>query len=292
MAQGHDVAIIVDSSCCLPPALIQELNITIVPHGLVLGDRVLKDGADISSDEFYQLLTSAETPITTVAPSPRQYVDAFTNVSQRTDNILALTLSSSLSMTHHAALTALAMNDPKLDAVRIEVVDTQAAAGSLGLIALNAARSAAASRTLDSIIAEVAELIPRVNLIALVDTMEYLVKGGRLGRIPGWVSSKLNIKPVIELTLGQANVLEKPRSRSKATQRLLDIMRVRTEGRRIMVNVMHADSVADAQALCQKVIDVFDCSEVFVSEFTPVMGAHIGPGLVGVAFYTDETTPT
>ena len=283
MVLGHDVAVVVDSSSCLPPDLVQEFDITVVPHGLVIGDRVLKDGAD--------LLRSAESPITTVAPNPRQYLDSFAEVAKRSRNILALTLSSSLSRAHQAARTAASMDDPRLRGARIEVVDTRAAAGSLGLIALSAARWAAAGRSLDSIIAEVDGLIPRSNLIAFVDTLEYLVKGGRVGKVQGWAGSKLNIKPVIELRLGEPSLLEKPRSRRKATQRLLEITRRRTSGNPETVNVMHADASADAQELCQRVKNELDCLDVFVSEFTPVMGAHTGPGLLGLAFHTAHSGP-
>jgi DegV family protein with EDD domain len=128
-----------------------------------------------------------------------------------------------------------------------------------------------------------------VSLIAFVDTLEYLVKSGRAGKLQAWTGSKLNIKPVMELNLGEARLLDKPRSRKKATQRLLDIMRQQTGGDPAVVNVMHAAAAADAQDLCRRVKDEFDCQEVFISEFTPVMGAHTGPGLLGLAFHTGYT---
>jgi DegV family protein with EDD domain len=148
LVHGRDVAVVVDSSSCLPPDLAKETNITIVPHGLMIGDRVLRDGADITSAEFYRVLQSTQSPITTVAPNPQQFLDAFAEHAQHGNNILALTLSSSLSTTHQSARSAAATCDPRLEGARIEVVDTRAAAGSLGLIALAAARWAQLLRQL------------------------------------------------------------------------------------------------------------------------------------------------
>ena len=217
MVHGHNVAVVVDSSSCLPPELVKETNITIVPHGLIIGDRGLRDGVDITSEDFYWVLRSAESPITTVAPSPQQFIEAFAEVSQQSRHILALTLSSLLSTTHQAARAAAVMDYARLKDTRIEVVDTRPAAGSLGLVVLAAARWADGGRSLDSILAAVDTLIPKVDLIAFVDTLEYLVKSGRAGRLQAWAGSKLNIKPVMELNLGEPRLLEKPRSRNKAT---------------------------------------------------------------------------
>ena len=291
MVHGHNVAIVVDSSSCLPPELVKETNITIVPHGLTIVDRVLRDGVDITSEDFYRVLRSAESPITTVAPSRQQFIEAFAEVAQQSRHILALTLSSLLSTTHQAARAAAVMDDARLKGTRIEVVDTRAAAGSLGLVVLAAARWAAGGRSLDSILAAVDALIPKVDLIAFVDTLEYLVKSGRAGRLQSWAGSKLNIKPVMELNLGEPRLLEKPRSRNKATHRLLDITSQRTGGNPEAVNVMHSGTATDAQVLCQRVGDEFNCREVFVSEFTPVMGVHTGPGLLGLAFHSGYTGP-
>jgi DegV family protein with EDD domain len=291
LVHGHNVAIVVDSSSCLPADLVKAANITVVPHGLIIGDRVLRDGVDITSEEFYRVLRSGESPITTVSPSPQQFLEAFAGAAHQGRDILALTLSSSLSTTYQAARAAAVMDDARLEGARIEVVDTRAAAGSLGLIALATARWAAAGRSLDSILAAVDMLIPKVNLIAFVDTLEYLVKSGRAGRLQAWAGSKLNIKPVMELNLGEPRLLEKPRGRGKATQRLLDILRQRTGGGPAAVNVMHAGAAADARDLCRRVDDEFNCREVFISEFTPVMGAHTGPGLLGLAFHTGYTGP-
>ena len=280
MVHGHNVAVVVDSRNCRTPGLVIETNITIVLRGLIVGDGVLKDGVDITSEDFYRVLRSAESPITTVAPSRQQFIEAFAEVAQQSRHILALTLSSLLSTTHQAARAAAVMYDARSKGTRIEVVDTRAAA-----------RWAAGGRSLDSILAAVDALISKVDLIAFVDTLEYLVKSGRAGRLQSWAGSKLNIKPVMELNLGEPRLLEKPRSRNKATHLLLDIMSQRTRGNPEAVNVMHSGTATDAQVLCQLVGDEFNCLEVFVSEFTPVMGVHTGPGLVGLAFHSGYTGP-
>jgi len=141
---------------------------------------------------------------------------------------------------------------------------------------------------LDQVISKVNRLIPRVNLIAFLDTLAYLGRGGRVRKFEAWAGSLLSIKPLTELRLGEARMLERPRSRAKATERLLDIMRQRVGPRPVLVNVMEAAAVKDAQALSIRIQADFNCRELFISQFTPVMGLHTGPGLLGTAFYVEE----
>lgn len=179
-----NVAIVVYSSCCLPQDLVQELGITVVPHELVIGDRTYQDGIDIQPSEFYQLLLSEQASITTVAPSPQRFAQAFSDAEKIAPKILCLTLSANSSMTHQAALSA-AVSD---EGAGLTVAETGAAAGSLGLITLAAARSSASGRSLESVLAEVNRLATEVNLVAFLDTLRFLKRSGRIGRLQGWAS--------------------------------------------------------------------------------------------------------
>ena len=180
------------------------------------------------------------------------------------------------------------MAGTELPGCHIEVVDSKSAAGAQGLIALEAARTAQAGGDLQSVLRRIEELVPKVNLLAFLDTLYYLSKSGRVPRVAAWAGSLLGIKPLTELKLGGAHMLGKPRSRSRATERLLGMMKSRVEARPTHVNVMHADSIEDAERLRGRVEAEINCRELFISEFTPVMGTHLGPGLLGLAFYTDE----
>ena len=171
--------------------------------------------------------------------------------------------------------------------VRVEVVDTQAAAGAVGLIALGATRWAAKGQSLDQVMNGVGRLAPGVDLLAFRDTLRYLGRSGRIGRFQTLGGTLLGIKPLTELRLGEAMVLEKPMSRARAIQRLLEIMGRRVGSIRVIANVMEADAPDNAQGLLAEMKSRLSCAEGFVSQFTPVMDTHTGPGLLGVAFYPD-----
>ena len=254
---------------------------------MVIGDRTYIDGIDIQASEFYRLLGSGRGRITTVAPSPRRFSEAFAAASEIAPKILCLTLSSNFSMTHQAAVAAANSSVES----NVTVVDTGAAAGSLGLITLAAARNSASGQQLDVVLAEAGTLAAKVELVAFLDTLKYLGRGGRIDRMQGWAGSMLGIKPVTGLRMGEARLLGRPRSRAKATRRLLDIMGERAAGEPLVVNVLEAGATEEAQELRDAVAAEFDCRELMVSQFTPVMGAHTGPGLLGLAFHTDYNSP-
>ena len=203
-------------------------------------------------------------------------------------NVLCLTLSAEFSTTYRSACAAVELAKERLSNTKVQVIDSRAAAGGSGLIALAAARWAAMGLGLEQVATRVKQLVPRVNLLAFLDTLHYLSRSGRVRKIDAWAGTLLSIKPLTELRLGEARMLEKPRSRPKATQRLLDIMRQRVGFNPVMVNVMEAGALQDAQYLSQQIQSEFNCRDLFKSQFTPVMGLHTGPGLLGVAFYVDE----
>ena len=142
-----------------------------------------------------------------------------------------------------------------------------------------------------AVLAQVNKLAAKVVLVAFLDTLKYLRRGGRISRLEGWAGSMLGIKPVTGLRMGEARLLGRPRSRAKATRRLLDIMGERAAGEPLVVNVLEAGAEEEAQDLRDAVARDFDCCELMVSQFTPVMGAHTGPGLLGLAFHTDYNSP-
>lgn len=284
----HEVAVVVDSSSCLPAELVREWGLIVVPHQLIIEGQPFRDGVDICPQEFYQRLKQNQIAPTTAAPRPQQFLEAFIEASRVAANVLCLTLSANFSATYQFARAALNLANGALSHTRVAVIDSQAAAGASGLIALAAARRAAAGDDLDQVIAQVNRLIPKVNLIAFLDTLYYLSRSGKVGKVQAWAGSLLSIKPLTELKLGEARMLEKPRSRAKAIERLVAIMRQRVGGAPVHFNVMEADASAEAEGLLQRVNAEFNCREGFISQFTPVMGAHIGPGLLGLAFYVEE----
>ncbi len=290
MVCGHDVAVVVDSSSCLPPDLVHRWNITVVPHELIIDGMSYRDGVDLLPNDFYQMLREHKVVSTTAAPSPQAFLEAFLSAREIAANILCLTLSANFSVAYKSALIAMEEAGGRLSPCAIKVIDSQAAAGASGLIALAAARWAKQGYTLEKIEAGVRSLMPKVNLLAFLDTFYYLRRSGRVSSIKAWAGSLLGVKPLTEFKQGQAFMLERPRGRSAAMERVVDIMRQRVGQTPVMVNVMEADAADDAQTMLRHIQQGLNCRESITSQFTPVMGSHTGPGLLGVAFhaYDDE----
>ena len=288
LAGQADVAIVVDSACCLTPDLIRRWNITLVPHELLINGRSYRDGVDISPGEFYKILRDSRVVPTTAAPRPQEFLDGMLAAGELANNILCVTVSANFSVANRSALAAVETVGERLPHCRIKVIDSQAAAAALGLIALAAARWAHEDCGLDQIAARLDRLIPRVNLLAFLDSFDYLNRSGRVGKIKAWTGSLLGVRPLTELQGGEARLLERPRSRLRAMDRLVAIMKQRVGGAPVVVNIMEAGSAEDALVMERRIQDEINCQEMFISQFTPVMGAHTGPGLLGVAFHAIE----
>ena len=281
------VALVCDSSVCLPRDFVDELGLYIVPLELSIEGKTYLDGVDISPREFYSLLAQCEKLPTTSAPSSASFIKAFTEGSAHAENVLCLTLLSTVSATYSVAVAAAEMAREALQDTTIEVVDTRTAAGGHGLVVLAAARSAAQDADFLQVKAEAQRVMQGVRLIAFLDTLHYISKGGRIPRIAAWAGSTLKLKPVFELSHGEILSLERPRTRKRAMERLLAIVRDGVGDNPIRANVMHALAADDALILRERLLSEFNCVEVLVSEFTPVMGTHTGPGLLGIAFHRE-----
>ena len=291
MVHKRKVAIVVDSSSCLPRGLLEAWQIYVVPHQLVIDEHSYRDCIDIEPDEFYRILEKNHTVPTTSSPNPASFLDAFREAAEVAENVVCITLAANFSATFDSASTAARMAEEEMSGPAITVIDSKAGAGAEGLIALAAARAAAIGADVEKVSSIVQKLIPQVNLLAFLDTLYYLRRSGRVRRAAAWAGTLLGIKPLTELKMGEARLAGKPRSRSSATARLVSIMKGRVGDQPLHVNVMHAHASDDAQRLSDRVEAEFNCQELFISEFTPVMGAHLGPGLLGLAFYA-EPSPT
>ena len=282
------VALVCDSSVCLPPDIVDELGLHVVPLELTLDGKTYLDGVDITPQEFYSLLAGCEKLPTTAAPSPSSFIKAFADGAAYAESVLCLTLLSTVSATYDAAVAAAEVARGVLPDTNIEVMDTCTAAGGQGLVVLAAARAAAQEADLLQVKAEAQRVMQGVNLIAFLDTLQYISKGGRIPRIAAWAGSALKLKPIIELSQGEIRPLERPRTRKRAMERLLTLVRNREGDGLIRANVMHAMALDDALILKERLLSEFNCVEALVSEFTPVMGTHTGPGLLGIAFHRKE----
>ncbi len=277
------VVIVTDSAATVPKDLAQELNIHVVPVLLNFGSQSLRDGVDITPTEVYRQLRANKRIPTSSAPSVGDFVWVYASVAQQASGILSIHVAARLSATHNVALVASQL----VNGVPIHVYDSNTAAMAQGFIVLEAARAAARGATMDGVLDRADEVASRAQFYFILDTFEYLQRGGRIGVAAALMGTMLQIKPVLYLRNGQVDVLVRPRTRHKALEVLLQLMEAKVGTRPVHMAVSHADVPQEAEELRQIVAERFNCIELFTTEFTPVMGAHTGPGLLGVGFFAD-----
>jgi DegV family protein with EDD domain len=283
------VAVITDTTACIPQEQVARYDIEIVPVQLIFGDRTYRDGIDISAAEFYSRLRQASRPPTTASSSPELYFEAFQKAAERAENIFCITEPSNFSAMYNSASVAKEMAARTLPGVNVEVLDCTTAAAGQGLVTLAAAKAAVTGRSLREVKAAAEHVMERINLFATLDTLHYLAKSGRVPQAAALVNSILQIKPVFTLNHASAHTVALPRSIPSAMKRILKLMeRNVARGKPLHVAVMHADAPDNATALQNRIASQFNCVELFITEFTPVMGVHTGPGLIGVAFYSEN----
>jgi len=283
-------AIVTDTTACVPPDRVERLGIEVVPVQLVFEDRTYRDGIDITPSEFYNLLRQARKMPTSSTSSPEPYLEAFRRAGGRASGILCLTEPSRFSAMFRSARVAADIAATELVQVKIEVMECTTAAAGQGLVALAAAQEAAADRPLEDVMVTARKVMSRVHLFAALDTLQYLVRSGRVPQAAALVNSILSIKPVFTLIDSEAHTVALPRSMKSAMDRIVKLMEP-MKGQTLHVAVMHADVPALARTLKQRISSKFNCRDIYITEFTPVMGVHTGPGLVGVAFYGEEPAP-
>jgi len=283
------VAIVTDTTACIPQEQMARYNIELVPIELIFGDKVYRDGVDITPTEFYALLRQAEKLPTTAGSLPGPYLEAYGKANQRANDILCITESSKFSGMFNSARLAAEMAKKSLPNVTIRVLECTTAAAGMGLVALAADRAAASGKDLAQVDAVARRVMRKVYLFAFLDTLYYLVKGGRVPKAAGLANSILHLKPVFTVNGGDAHTVALPRTIQGAIRHLLKNMRKKVpRGQPVHVAVMHADALDRAQELKEQIASRFNCSELFITEFTPVMGVHTGPGVVGVAFHSGD----
>lgn len=289
---AHDstrqVAVVAESTCCLPPDLIQRYGIEIVPIPFVFGSETFLDGVNMTPSEFYQRLAATRTPPKTSPPSPGEYLSAWATAAHRASAVLLVTVADTISTLQRSARMAREMAPEALPGTPVAVVDSGSAAMAQGFVALAAARAAADGATLDEAV-RAAELIARrVRMIVTLDTLEYLSRASRIPQVAAFVGSLLAIKPIVELAGGDVRLLSRVRTRRRSIEELFERVRQAVPpGTKLHAAVQHASAPEEAARFEERLRAAFECVELYSSEFTPVMGGYCGPGLLGVAFYTE-----
>lgn len=281
MRQGQArIAVVTDSVACIPPALAQELDIQVIPLQVTLGANTYLDGVDLTPTEFYRRFRETTPHPTTSQPSLGSFARLYARVGQQVDGIVSIHVAERLSATVETARLAAEQASP----VPIRVLDSGTATAAEGFIALAAARAAGSGGDLEEVVSVAEHHRNRVGLFCALATLEHLGRGGRIGQAAALLASRLRICPIVHLAEQEVQVSAVTRTRKRALDRLLGLVAERVGSVPIRASVFHADAAEEADWMAQQVQERCRCVEFFMSEFTPVMGAHTGPGVVGIAF--------
>ncbi len=284
-----NVGIITDTTASIPQALIEQLQIELVPYYVIRGESNLRDTFDVKPDEFAAYLETADTLPKTSCPSPGDYLDAFKRLAERTREIVTLTMTSKGSGAYQSAKAAVEIWRERMPQVHIEVVDTLQVAMSLGWSAIEAARGALEGQSQRQVIARAREVARKGIMIQTADTLRYLHLGGRIGRTQHLVGSLLNIKPLISMEDGVIVALGVARSRPKAYARMVELIADRIgQSAPIKVAFTHCGALEQLESLRSQVLARFNCKEVITTPLSPALAVHSGPGTVGLCYYPCE----
>jgi DegV family protein with EDD domain len=277
------IKIVTDSTAYLPEATVREHDIRVVPLCVHFGDEDFKEGVELSIEEFYTRLRVAPELPSTSQPAPGDFRRVFEDLAEEGHQILTLTISSKLSGTYNSAMTAKEM----LPGAQIAVVDSLSTSVGLHLMLMAALDSTQNGAGLEQVAAQMEQIRDKLHVLFVVDTLEYLAKGGRIGNAKAFLGTLLKVKPILVLKDGAIEPLEQVRSKRKAEMRMLDLIeeRLADGAPQAHVAVTHALVPDEAEVVAQELADRLGCSDPLLSQVGPVIGTHTGPGVVGVAAY-------
>jgi DegV family protein with EDD domain len=280
------IAVVTDSTSDLSPELAEKHGITVVPLNVHIEDDTFLDGVTISSDEMYRRLPDQKVIPQTSAPSVGTYIETYEKLAETHDEIISVHLSSKLSLTHNSAVNAVAELGP--NGPRIEVLDSLQASMALGYSAIRAAEAIADGSSLDETVAMTKSTIERAEAIFMVDTLDYLVRGGRIGKAKGFVGSILKVRPILAIQDGIAHPLERARNRKKGITRLKALVAERAPLEKL--SVLYTTDKDDAEAIAAEVASYVPNGELHVAQLGPVVGNYVGPGLLGACLVRAESS--
>ncbi len=277
------IAVVTDSTTYLPPDLIKKYNISIAPQVLIWGEETFKDGVDIQSQEFFTRLKTAKVMPTTSQVAVVSFQEIFQDLINKDFDVLALLVSSKLSGTVQSAMQAKDLMSTAGE--KVHVIDSQSVAMALGFQVLTVARAIESGATLSEARALAEKLHEYTGVFFAVDTLEFLHRGGRIGGAQRFLGTMLNMKPILAIQDGRVEGIERIRTKSKAHDRVLEMVVEKTKGKSpIRLATLHANAAEDAKALLARAEQALKPIESVFTEVSPTVGTHAGPGTVGLAF--------
>ena len=279
------VVVVTDSTAYLPGNILQELNIQVVPLHVIWGDKIYKDGVDLKAEEFYPMMKAAKELPTTSQPSPQEFIDVYKPILDKGDKIISIHISSGISGTLNSAHQAKEMLETK----DVEIIDSKSSGMALGYVAMETARYAQKGNSYEDCIRIARKAVENIDVYLVVDTLEYLHKGGRIGGASAVLGSALDLKPILYFNKeGKLDSFEKVRTKKKAMKRLLEIAQEKVgEKKPIHFGIMQVEAMEDAEFLRAELEKMFkpdEIAEMMIVTLSPVIGSHTGPGLVSISF--------
>jgi len=278
------IAIVTDSTAYLPEDLLKEYNIHVLPLKVIWGEESFDDGVDMTPTEFYERLGTSDVMPSTSQVTIGEFAQLFQKLHSEGKEILAILISNGLSGTVASAVKA----KEEVPEAKIELVDSKTTIAELALQVLIGARAAQTGASLEECKTAVENTRDKSGVVFAVDTLEFLHRGGRIGGGKRFLGTVLAIKPILTLTDGKVDALEQARTRKKSMARLVEIVAERVEGKNnVRLGVSHAKSLKDAQALLE-LAQSLNPVETIISEISPVIGTHVGPGTLALAYQFEE----
>jgi DegV family protein with EDD domain len=277
------IKIVTDSTAYLPESIIREHDIRVVPLYVHFGEEAFREGVELSHEEFYARLKEAPELPTTSQPSAGEFHQVFKELVDAGHEIVTLTISSKLSGTWNSAMAATEM----LPDAGVSIIDTLSTAVGLHLMLDAATGAIAAGATRQEVVDQIEEIKKRICLFLVVDTLEYLAKGGRIGNAKAFMGTLLKVKPILALQDGVIEPIEQVRSKRKALTRMLELVEghLGANGHQARIGLANALVPEEARAYGRQVQSRLGCPEPFVSDLGPVIGTHTGPGVIAIAAY-------
>ncbi|RJQ41438.1 MAG: DegV family protein [Anaerolineaceae bacterium] len=278
------VVVVTDSTAYIPDQITEELDIRVIPLHVVWGDKVYKDNVDLKSDVFYPMLKKAKDLPTTSQPSPKEFMDLYKSILDHGDKIISIHISSGISGTTNSASQAKEM----LASQDIEIIDSRSTGMALGFVAVVAARLALKNASLQECKALAKKAVENIDVFFMVNTLEYLHKGGRIGGASALLGSALDLKPILYLKDGKIESYEKVRTKKKAINRIIEISKEKIGTRRplhiAIIQVEAEEDAAYVKAELEKIYKPEDIEEFMITGLSPVIGTHTGPGVIAISY--------
>jgi DegV family protein with EDD domain len=273
------IKLVTDSTSDIPADIISKYGISIVPINVIFGTETFRDGIDINAEQFYRKLVESKIHPTTSAQSPGYFSELFSKLAKETNEILVILFSSKISATYESAVQAKALVG---DIAKIEIVDSLQTCGGLGLPVIKAAELIEAGAKMEDIVAQVKDWCSRAHSYMVFDTLEYLRKGGRIGRAQALLGGLLKITPILTLREGIVTPVQRTRSRTQAIDALVNLVKSARSIDGLMLQ--HATTPDDLEILANRVADYYPKEKTYRSTVNAVIGAHVGPHVLCVNF--------